>query len=707
MAIHALSRGVRPQHYDLTIEPDLSAETFKGTVTIEIDLVEALQSLTLNVRGLAVRSTKIQDNGISVPILDTKTDDERQTLTIVFVNPLPVSYHLTLSISYSAPLGRKGEGFHIPPGSNLMASTNLEATHARSVFPCFDDPSLKATFSVSLIVPKDLACIGNMPIASDTSTTSPTSVPKKVVKFEKTPLMSTYLVAFAVGEFNMIKTSAFHLPIRAYASKEYDIEHSGYALDIAGKALEILEKTFEIEYTIPKLDLLAVPGSFGGMENWGLITLATDVQIVHPDSSAEVKTVAAQTIVHEIAHQWFGNLVSIKSWDNCWLKEGLSEWAELEVREQMEHNWEPFQDFAAEGLQVALDADGKRFGHPLEIEIDGEAVKKPYFDEITYKKGCAVFRTLENHLGKRLFLEGIKKYLKQHLFGSNSTEDLWDALSEVSGKDVGAFMSTWMKNTGFPVLTIEEDEAAGTITVTQNRFHQLINGDSTLDDKDELLYNIPLKISTSKGTLIETVTGKSRLLSVPFGFYSLNADQTGFYRVAYPPSRLKKLGDDIREGDLSVADRIGLISDTSALVFSLHPSLYTSDLLTLLSQFQNEDNYFVWKAIISTLSQISKSLLFDDVLIKEAFTRFHQDLTRKCIDTKKDFALDDDINGQRFNELVFGNAGGNEWISKLAWYFWTLFMLGGEKRVNSNIRKEVFEIVLREGGKKEVCSLPT
>jgi len=516
--------------------------------------------------------------------------------------------------------------------------------------------------------------------------------------------MSTYLVAFAVGEFNIIDTKAFRVPIRAYAPKEYDIEHSAYALDIAGMALEILEKTFDSKYTLPKLDLLAVPGSVGGMENWGLITLATDVQIVHPDSSAEVKTVSAQTIVHELAHQWFGNLISIKSWDNSWLKEGLSEWAELKVREQMDLNWEPFQDFATDGLQVALNADAKRFSHPLEIEIDGEIVKRPFFDEIAYKKGCAVLRMLENYLGKKVFLEGIQKYLKEYLFRSTSAEDLWDVLSQVSGKDVVAFMSAWTKNTDFPVLAIEEDEGAGTITVTQNRFHQLVKSDSNLEGKDEPLYNIPLKISTAKGVKLETLTGKSRLISVPFGFYSLNADQTGFYRVAYNPSHIKKLGDDIREGHLSVADRIGLISDTSALVFSLHPTLHTSDLLSLLNNFQNEDNFFVWKVIISAISQMSKALLFEDVLIQGAFTRFHKDLTKTCIDAKKNFALDDDINGQRFKELMFGNPGGNEWISKLAWHFWTLFMLGDEKRVNPNVRKEAFEIVMWEGGRKEVSS---
>ena len=596
---------VKPTHYDLRIEPDLEAGTFGGTVSIKLDVTAITASIILNVHQLEIRTTKVQDGeGNPLFVSGTTSDEVYQIFTISLGEPLDRNSKLILCQTFAGVLNTTGVGLHranIHSESKYIASTMMESTYARTAFPCFDEPHLKATFSVTIVAERYQTCLGNMPIKSEIEVSSKSTVKKmvdlertpittsylvsnvkKVVEFERTTIMSTYLVAFAVGEFNMIERDNYRIPIRAFAPVEYDIEHCHFALGIAVRALNIHEKTFQIKYALPKLDLVAIPGSSGGMENWGLTTLPTCIQLIGPDNTAEDKATSSQMIVHELAHQRLGNLVTMSSWDCVWLKEALSDWAQLYVRGQMTENWEPWQDFIADGYQLGLYSDSSKCIHPLETPFDGINAFGIFFDEITYKKGCAVLRMISHHQGEETFLEGVRHFLKRHAFGICEPADFWKALKDVSGISVASIMDAWTRNEGYPVVSVEEDEKSGTISITQNRFlihkkEQTVEGD--------VLFPILLNIQTKDGTIKDTLKARSKTIKIPLDFYKLNADQTGFFRVAYSSARLTKLGDDIGQGMFSVEDRIGLISDTAALAYVGHSNVRTSDLFNLLQNF--------------------------------------------------------------------------------------------------------------------------
>jgi len=697
MAPQNLPSGLNPSHYDLRIEPDLEKGTFEGYVTVEIDVLETTSSITLNVHELGIWSTTLFDEeGILIPLLESRMDSDLQTFTVLLKSSVHSKSRVFLHQTFSGTLRKSEAGFHISyatPGSSPIASTMMEARHARTVFPCFDEPSFKSTFTVTIVAPTHLTCLGNMPAKSEKRISSQ----KKVVEFERTPPIATYLVAFAIGEFNIIERTDFHIPIRAYAPTNFDIEDCHYMLDIAARALEILERTFDLDCSLSKLDLVAIPGSKSGMENWGLITLTPEALVVGPDDTANIKANAISLMVHELAHQYFGNLVTVKSWDNFWLKEGLAEWADVNTRLEMSDS-DPWQEFVAGKLQLALQVDSSKFSHPLELSTSG---KEPRFDPITYMKGCAVMRTVATQVGKDIFLKGVKHYLKQHAYDNASPEDFWQALREVSDLDIPAVTKSWTKGVGFPVLTVEQHEAHGIIRLTQTRF---LSGGNATKSEDETPHPVFLNVLTTSGISKEVLDQRSGTIKVSLDFYKLNASQTGFYRVAYPPARLRKLGDDICKGILSVEDRIGLVSDTAALAFAGHPNVRTSDLLGFLQHFEDESNFFVWKIITDTLNEISKCLLFENKKIRDAFEHFRKHLVKKRLHSLGTFNKHDDLDEQRFKALMFGNSGGDEIVVKAAMEMFKRFVRGGGGPINANIRAEVFEIVLKRGGKKEVST---
>lgn len=271
-----------------------------------------------------------------------------------------------------------------------MLSTFFEPMHARTVFPCFDEPCFKATFRVTLVVPSYMTCLGNMPIKSESNSLT-LSRDQKTVEFHRTAPIPTYLLSFAVGEFNYLEAHDFRIPIRACAPRNYEVEHCRYALDIAARVLAIYEQTFRLECGLEKLAILAVPGSVGAMENWGLVTVSSAVLFISPDSTVAEKMSCAKLIAHEIGHQWFGNLVTMSSWDDFWLKEALADSAETMALEGL-FDWPTWQDFVSEKMQKALSFDSSRFSHAL-------AGPGTYLDPVTYGKGIDMMRMVAGSVG--------------------------------------------------------------------------------------------------------------------------------------------------------------------------------------------------------------------------------------------------------------------------------------------------------------------
>jgi aminopeptidase 2 len=698
-----LPKNLKPVHYDLRFEPELEeAIEFDGSVEIEIEVLEDTASITLNVAAIKILSTEvIAEDEKAVDITGLEFDESKERVTIQLKEMFLTRSKLRLKQTFKGSMLHHSEAFFRAPytGSDgkqkWMAATHMQPTAARKVFPCFDEPALKATFTVTLVVDQHLTALGNMDVSSSEAIIS-NSKPKKAVTFSKTPPMSTYIVCFAAGDLQMIETNAFRVPVRVYALVDKNIEHGRLALDLAPRTLEVFEKIFDTPYPLPKLDLIAIPGAPGAMENWGLITFLESYLLVDDTStSATAYRFAGSVLVHELAHQWFGNLVTMDFWEGLWLNESFADWAELLAWETLDPSWQMWENFAVGGYQEGLELDSNKESHPIEVVVNKASEIGQIFDAISYCKGAAVIRMMAGLLGVDVFVKGVQRYLKEHAYGNAKTSDLWEALSLVSSKDVAASMESWTKHVGYPVVDVEENE--GSVMLTQHRFLQ----DGALDaESDKVLYPLSLQLRTEKGVDSEvTLHDRTKYLKVPH-FFKLNADHTGFYRVAYSPQRLGILSQNAKDGLLSVNDRIGLVSD--ALAVAQNGRSKTSTVLSLLQGFQDEDNFFVWKQVLTTLESIIQAWAFESESVLEALKSFKSRLVSNCLKKKGWNFERADLVEQMFKAILFSNSGDDSEVQKAAASMFAAFIEGDEKSININIREAVFGIALEHGGEKEV-----
>jgi aminopeptidase 2 len=699
-----LPKNLRPIHYDIVVEPHLvEAVDFHCTVAIDLDVVEETSSITLNAIDIEILQTEIiTGDGKPIEVSGLQFDKVKERVTVELKGKLAAEQRIQLKQTVKGSLLHNASAFFrspiVRPNGKVdwMVSTQLEATDARRIFPCFDEPALKATFTVTLIADKSLTCLSNMDVAAEKNV----GKGKRAVRMNKTPRMSTYILAFAIGDLKMIETKSFRVPVRVYASADKNIEHGRFGLELAARTLNAFEKIFGIDFPLPKMDLIAIPGGQGAMENWGLVTFGDSYLLVdEKDSSAEAFRTAGSVIVHELAHQWFGNLVTMEFWDGLWLNESFADWAELYAWETLNPEWQMWHDYAVEGYQRALVLDSNKASHPIEVPVNKATEVAQIFDTISYDKGCAVIRMISRHLGVELFVKGVQTYLKRAAYGNSYTSDLWDALSEASGEDVGKVMEAWTRFVGYPMMYVTEDEATGSITVTQHRFLQ----DGTHDPKDDkVLYPLKLRIRTEEGVDDKTeLYDRTRTIKVPTNFFKLNADHPGFYRVLYEPKRLQKLGQNAKDGLLSPEDKIGLVSDAFAMAGSGHSNIST--VLSLLEVFDEETNFFVWKQVLGVIDMISGAMGFEELPIKEGLKAFRKRLASKCLSKKGwDFKDSDDNMEKMFKALMFSNSGEDPRVREAANEMFQAFLAGNHRAININIQNAVFAIVLEHGGVKEV-----
>ena len=588
--------------------------------------------------------------------------------------------------------------------TGYIASTQMEPTDARRAFPCFDEPALKAHYTITLIAEKDLTCLSNMDVASEKEVDSKISKSKKkAVTFSKTPLMSTYLLAFIVGKLNYVETKLFRVPIRVYATPETDIEHGRFSLDLAAKTLAFYEKEFDSEFPLPKMDMVAVPDfSAGAMENWGLVTYRTvDVMFDEKTSGALTKERVAEVVQHELAHQWFGNLVTMDFWDGLWLNEGFATWMSWYSCNKFYPEWKIWQSFVTGDLQSALSLDSLRSSHPIEVPVKRADEVNQIFDAISYSKGSCVLRMISAYLGEQTFLEGIRHYIKKHAYGNTKTEDLWAALSGASGKPVEKIMDIWTKYVGYPVVTVTENDSSASIHVKQNRF--LRTGD-VKPEEDTTLYPVFLGLRTKDGVNEDlTLSDRENDFDVPDkDFFKLNANHSGTYRTSYTPARLEKLGQAAKEGLLSVEDRAGMVADAGALASSGHQK--TSGILSLLKSFDSESEFVVWDELLTRIAAIRAAWIFESEETKIALKTFQRELVSpKAHEKGWSFTENDGHIESQFKALLFGSAGlaGDEKVIQAAQDMFKKFAGGDRKAIHPNIRGSVYAIALQNGGNTE------
>ncbi|KAL1998632.1 hypothetical protein VTN02DRAFT_5868 [Thermoascus thermophilus] len=701
-----LPTNVKPLHYDLTLEPNFDKFTYEGTVIIDLDVVEDTNSISLNSNQIDIHSTTVLVGGSVVASNpEVSYNKDSHVLTLKFADTIPAGSKAQLKHTFTGYLNDNMAGFYRSSykGKNgetkYIASTQMEPTDARRAFPCFDEPALKAHFTVTLIADKHLTCLSNMDVASETEV----SGGKKAVKFNKSPLMSTYLVAFIVGELNYIETKNFRVPIRVYATPDQDIEHGRFSLELAAKTLAFYENAFDSEFPLPKMDMVAVPDfSAGAMENWGLITYRiVDLLLDEKNSGASMKERIAEVVQHELAHQWFGNLVTMDFWDGLWLNEGFATWMSWYSCNAFYPEWKVWQTYVIDNLQSALSLDSLRSSHPIEVPVKRADEINQIFDAISYSKGSSVLRMISKYLGEDVFIQGVRNYIRKHAYGNTQTGDLWAALADASGKPVEQVMDIWTKNVGFPVVTVSENPSAGTIKVKQNRF--LRTGD-VRPEEDRTIYPVFLGLRTRHG-VDESLTLDKREgeFKVPdLDFFKLNADHSGLYRTNYSPERLEKLGQAAKGGLLTVEDRAGMIADSGALASSGYQK--TSGLLSLLKGFDSESEFVVWNEILSRVGTLRAAWLFEDSKVKDALKAFQRSLvSAKTHELGWRFSPEDGHILQQFKALMFGNAGmaDDPTVVKAAQDMFARFAEGDLSAIHPNIRGSVFSIVLKNGGEKE------
>ena len=607
-----LPENVRPLRYQVTLEPNLEKFTFDGSADIGIVVNEETDTIVLNAIELQIASAVITDKqGGTAKATDVIFDQNRERVSIILPSQLEVGNH-TLHLKFSGYLNDQLRGFYrsryldAEGAEHFMATTQFEATDARRAIPCWDEPSVKAIFEITLVVPNQLQAISNMPVIEEVMVANG----KKAVSFEATPLMSTYLLAFVVGDLACVEGHAVGgTLIRVWATKGK--EHLGqFALENSINALSYMNEYFGIDYPLPKMDHIAIPDfAAGAMENWGAITYRETALLYDPENSAaQIKQRVLEVVAHEMAHMWFGDLVTMEWWDDLWLNESFASWMGDKTVNHLYPEWQMWTQFVSHDTNAALSLDGLRNSHSIEANVDDPAEIRELFDAISYSKGGSVLRMLENYVGPETFKKGLNIYLTDHAYSNAQGRDLWHAINDAANQSnlnfpisVIDLMEAWIKKIGYPVLRVQigrEDQKAA-VEFSQQRFlyDYLIDKTSQHD-----LWPIHTSVITGSGnTYSSTFAEASDSLEIgeSTSWVKLNSGQTGFYRVAYAEDEWIALSSAIRDKALPAVDRLGLQNDAYALARSGH--LPGTIFLTLANSFIDEDDAIVWGDLASNL----------------------------------------------------------------------------------------------------------
>ncbi|XP_059454321.1 aminopeptidase M1-like isoform X2 [Corylus avellana] len=602
-----------PKRYDIRLKPDLSACNFAGLVSIDLDIVAGTKFIVLNAAELSVASDSVSftHRGFSKVYMlrpsniDLVENDE--ILVLEFAETLPIGIGV-LTIGFEGTLNDKMKGFyrstyeHDGEKKN-MAVTQFEPADARRCFPCWDEPACKATFKITILdVPSELVALSNMPIIEEK-----VDGHLKTVSYQESPIMSTYLVAVVVGLFDYVEDhTSDGVKVRVYCQVG-KANQGKFALGVAVRTLELYKNYFAMRYTLPKLDMVAIPDfANGAMENYGLVTYR-ETELLYDDqhSAASNKQWVVIVVAHELAHQWFGNLVTMEWWTHLWLNEGFATWVSYLATDSLFPEWNIWTQFLDE-LTEGLKLDGLAESHPIEVEINHVAETNEIFDAISYRKGASVIRMLQSYLGAECFQRSLASYIEKYACSNAKTEDLWAILEEGSGEPVKKLMNLWTKQKGYPVVSVKVKE--NKLVFEQSQF---LSSGSHADGQ----WIIPITLCCGsydmhKNFLLQT---KSKTLDIKeflgdktdatSAWIKLNVDQTGFYRVKYDEDLAARLRYAIENKFLSATDRFGILNDSFALCMARQQSLCT--LLTLMGAYREEPEYTVLSDLISMSHKVA------------------------------------------------------------------------------------------------------
>ena len=737
---------LRPEHYAVTLLSDVKRLRFQGVVVATLSVLQDTREIQLNIGdGLVAGRFLVHADGVHA-MLEAELDRAHERAILRLPQTLAAGTTVEVTVPFTREIDDSLTGYYYSTWSDgeqkgNYALTQFAPTAARRAFPCWDEPALKARFTLRMIHRTNTTALGNMPAVAKFAVDEARIAellriaefdfglhvnlgrhmsPRKwtMTEFAESPQMSSYLYAYANGKFKHVSTrvksplTGERVPLRVYTTPEFR-HQAEHVLKTKAQVLPEYERVFDIAYPLPKLDTLTVADfGAGAMENWGLIMGRTNSLLYDARSGLRSSIASATMESHEVAHMWFGNITTFYWWDNVWLNEAFATiMGEVIILDRVHPEWGSRQRFVVEHLTRALELDSKRSSHPIEMPLQGENVEdaiNQVFDAISYSKGASVLRMLSRMLGEDVFLQGVSRYLKKHLYGNAVTRDLWNGISEASGKDVSQIMDNWVLKQGFPVLTVTEGE--NSIRVRQNRF--LSTGDPSAEE-DATVWHVPLALRKVGGQGTETDMGlvlSEREKEIPLenasgSVWKLNGDTIGVYRVAYSPEHLARLGEAAArpDGGISLEDRVGLVSDAFTLAQAGYSQ--TTSALSLVHRLRGDESYLVNQAAAQSLGKLASVWWEQPAAVRSAINKLRVDifgpLARKVTFR---FGDDDSIEQRELRISVLGAAAaaGDEWtLEQVRSLFAPLEKHGDDSQIHPDLVPVVLVNAVRYGGERE------
>ncbi|KAK7047299.1 Aminopeptidase 2 mitochondrial [Paramarasmius palmivorus] len=777
---YRLPTNVAPSHYDLTIRTDLHAFKFYGAVEIDLKVNEETSQIVLNALDLSIGDVSIAtaDDQVLIPATQA-LDKEKERATFQFPVKIPAGSTAKLHIKFEAELTQNLAGYYRSSWKDrdgkvsYYALTQFEPTAARRAFPCWDEPALKATFTMNMISLNDTANLFNMPASSEESydttsdfyglfssaTVDEKAQQWKITRFEATPKMSTYIVAYANGRLEYLESSftspltGNKIPLRVYATAT-NIPQCQYALDITAQVLAVYEKVFDIAYPLPKLDTLVVcpifvPVTFtsesrlqaddfdaGAMENWGLIVGRASAYCIDPEKgSLREKREIVEMQSHEVAHMWFGNITTMEWWTYLYLNEGFASLVSGTKRlweRQLFLNgkvlsrrvrpfrlpndpfriwpeWKMFSYFVAMHINSAFNLDSLLSAHPVEVDCPDANKIGQIFDALSYSKAASVLRMLSDYVGEEHFLKGVSIYLKDHLYGNSVTKDLWKGISTATGINVAEMMDAYITKAGYPVIQVTETENG--IRLRQDRF--LKTGIATGSD-NETIWHVPLNIrSVSANGEVKTDKAVLREREADFVVdtrlpFKLNGSSTGYFRVLYSPERFDTVAAELAKSNspFDESDRLGLLQDVAA--FARAGLLSFGSALSTMSKFQPCREYLPWN-VMSTVWSSMSSLWWENSRVQELLKVFGRNLFKPLVEELGyETTPSDSPDTALLRESVIHQAleaEDEDVIRELKTRFDQFMQTGDYASIPTDLEDAVFTAAVKHGGTAEYDAL--
>ncbi|HXV65979.1 MAG TPA: M1 family metallopeptidase [Nitrosopumilaceae archaeon] len=621
---------IKPVNYSLEFEPNFRNFSFQGKEVIDIKISKPTGIISLNSSELKIKKCHVLYKD---KIIKAKPKiDEKNELLVIHLSQ-KINGQAQLCIDFVGTLNDRLLGFYKSEykDSNgrkkYLATTQFEAADARRVFPCWDEPLAKATFDITIIADNNLTAISNMPVISKKKMGN-----KHVYKFSRTPIMSTYLIYLGVGEFEFLSSKLGKVLVRIVTTKG-NKSKGKLALDFTKKFLKSYEKYFGIKYPLPKLDMIAVPDfAAGAMENWGAITFRETILLYDPKtSSTKTKQFIAEVISHELAHQWFGNLVTMKWWNDLWLNESFATYMATKIVHEFYPEWDLWDQFLETSMNAAMMLDGLKTSHPIDVKVRKPSEIREIFDSISYDKGGCILRMLEKFVGSKKFRDGLHLYLTKHKYQNATGHDLWVAIGKVSKKPVKSMMNSWIRQVGFPLLDVKKKNSK--LLLTQKRF--LLEPDKKYQKGT---WEIPVSVGTANNYVQKFMQKKSLSINLVKKLLPLvNSSKQGFLRVKYDEDLLSILKPLVENKQIKHIDRWNIQNDLFAICVSGNESISTY--LDFSEAYVDEENYLSCVNVANNLNFLyflSFHESFVDDIKKYSQNYFRHLFDRLGWDAKKD-----------------------------------------------------------------------